>query len=107
MIGNGQLYDEITELSKNLEIKNIDFIEWIKYNELVSEINKADVVLGIFGGTEKSLRVIPNKVFQAIAVWSAQKYGRPLRVKLSEIHRCLALSGFRAFRLIFEIRASY
>ncbi len=67
MIGNGQLYGEITGLSKNLEIKNVDFIEWVEYNELVSEINKSDVVLGIFGGTDKSLRVIPNKVFQAIA----------------------------------------
>jgi len=67
MIGNGQLYDKITGLSKNLEIKNIEFIEWIEYNKLVNEINKADAILGIFGGTEKSLRVIPNKVFQAIA----------------------------------------
>jgi len=67
MIGNGQLYDEIIALSKKLGIKNIDFVEWIEYNELINEINKADVVLGIFGGTEKSSRVIPNKVFQAIA----------------------------------------
>jgi len=67
MIGNGQLYEKIINLSKELEIKNIDFIEWIEYTELVKEINKADVVLGIFGGTDKSLRVIPNKVFQAVA----------------------------------------
>jgi len=67
MIGNGQLYKKIRNLSDNLEIKNIDFVEWIEYNELVKEINKADVVLGIFGGTDKSSRVIPNKVFQAIA----------------------------------------
>lgn len=67
MIGNGQLYDEIIALSKELNIKNIDFIEWVEYNKLVNEINKADVILGIFGGTDKSSRVIPNKVFQAIA----------------------------------------
>jgi glycosyltransferase involved in cell wall biosynthesis len=67
MIGNGQLYNKITALSKKLNIKNIDFVEWVEYNELVEEINKADVILGIFGGTEKSLRVIPNKVFQAVA----------------------------------------
>ncbi len=67
IIGNGQLYDEIIALSKKLNIKNINFVEWVEYNELVKEINKADVVLGIFGGTDKSSRVIPNKVFQAIA----------------------------------------
>lgn len=67
MIGNGQLYNKITSLSRDLDSKNIDFIEWIEYNELVGEISEADAILGIFGGTEKSLRVIPNKVFQAIA----------------------------------------
>lgn len=67
MIGNGQLYNKIRNLSNDLGIENIDFIEWVEYNELVNEINKADMVLGIFGGTDKSSRVIPNKVFQAIA----------------------------------------
>lgn len=67
IIGSGQLDEEIMDLRKELKIKNIDFIKWIEYNELVNEINKADVVLGIFGGNGKSLRVIPNKIFQAIA----------------------------------------
>jgi len=67
MIGSGQLYDEITGLSETLNLKNIEFVEWVEYDKLLNEINKADAVLGIFGGTEKSSRVIPNKVFQAIA----------------------------------------
>lgn len=67
MIGNGQLYDKIIKLNNDLDVKNIEFIEWIEYDKLVDEINKADAVLGIFGGTEKSSRVIPNKVFQAVA----------------------------------------
>jgi glycosyltransferase involved in cell wall biosynthesis len=67
MIGNGQLYDKMVKLSKNLSVKNIEFVEWVKYDNLASKINKADVVIGIFGGTDKSLRVIPNKVFQAVA----------------------------------------
>ncbi len=81
MIGNGQLYDKITKLSKDLDLKNIDFIEWIEYNKLVNEINKADAILGIFGGTEKSLRVIPNKVFQAIACKKAAITGDSLAIK--------------------------
>lgn len=67
MIGNGQLYGKITSLSRDLKLKNIEFIKWIGYDKLVEKINKADAVLGIFGGTEKSFRVIPNKVFQAVA----------------------------------------
>jgi len=67
MVGNGQLYEQIVELNKKLGNENVEFISWIEHEKLVDEIKKADVVLGIFGGTDKSLRVIPNKVFQAIA----------------------------------------
>ena len=81
MIGNGQLYEKIINLSKELEIKNIDFVEWIEYTKLVKEINKADVVFGIFGGTDKSLRVIPNKVFQAIACGKPVITGDSLAVR--------------------------
>ena len=81
MIGTGQLYEKIINLSKELEIKNIDFVEWIEYTKLVKEINKADVVFGIFGGTDKSLRVIPNKVFQAIACGKPVITGDSLAVR--------------------------
>ncbi|MCK5475594.1 MAG: glycosyltransferase [Candidatus Pacebacteria bacterium] len=67
IIGSGQLDEEIMNLRKELNIKNIDFIDWVKYNKLIDQINKSDVVLGIFGGTNKSLRVIPNKIFHAVA----------------------------------------
>ena len=81
MIGNGQLYNKIIALSKKLNIKNIDFIKWIEYDKLVNEINEADVILGIFGGTDKSLRVIPNKIFQAIACGKAVITGDSLAIR--------------------------
>ncbi|MCK5413416.1 MAG: glycosyltransferase [Candidatus Pacebacteria bacterium] len=81
MIGNGQLYQKIKNLSNKLEIRNIDFIEWIEYDKLLKEINKADVVLGIFGGTNKSLRVIPNKIFQAVACKKAVITGDSSAIK--------------------------
>ena len=46
---------------------NINWIDWVKYEELPKYINGADVCLGIFGDTEKATRVIPNKAFQIIA----------------------------------------
>ncbi|MFA6097230.1 MAG: glycosyltransferase family 4 protein [Candidatus Paceibacterota bacterium] len=67
MVGNGQLYEKMLDLSKKLGVVNVDFVKWIEYNELLNEIAKADVVLGVFGGSKKASRVIPNKVFQAIA----------------------------------------
>lgn len=67
MIGSGQLYDKIVGMARKFGVENIEFVEWVEQEKLVDEVAKADAVLGIFGGTEKSLRVIPNKVYQAIA----------------------------------------
>ncbi|MEK7615660.1 MAG: glycosyltransferase family 4 protein [Patescibacteria group bacterium] len=39
----------------------------ISYQELMNIIPTADVCLGIFGDTDKAQRVIPNKVYEAIA----------------------------------------
>lgn len=87
IIGSGQLDEEIMNLRKELDIKNIDFIDWIEYNKLKDEINGADVVLGIFGGTGKSLRVIPNKVFHAIACRKPIITGDSLAIRESFVNK--------------------
>ncbi|MDF1498214.1 MAG: glycosyltransferase [Patescibacteria group bacterium] len=81
IIGSGQLNEEITKLRKELTIRNIDFVDWIDYNKLVNEINNTDVILGIFGGTQKSLRVIPNKVFQSVACKKAVITGDTIAIR--------------------------
>ena len=87
IIGSGQLDEEIMNLRKELSIKNVDFVDWIEYNKLIDEINGADVVLGIFGGTDKSLRVIPNKIFHAIACRKPVITGDSLAIKESFINK--------------------
>jgi glycosyltransferase involved in cell wall biosynthesis len=54
------------------DIKNVRFEPWIDYEKLPQRISQAQIVLGIFGTTPKASMVIPNKVFQSMAV------GRPL-----------------------------
>jgi len=68
IIGTGQLYDQIMELYHRLEIDNIDFIDWIPYRDLPREMARAHVCLGIFSRGGKTARVVPNKVFQGLAV---------------------------------------
>ena len=70
-IGKGQLYPEIRKIVKQKELRNIIFIDWVPYETLPDYIATADVCLGIFSLSEKALRVIPNKVFQSLAMKKA------------------------------------
>jgi len=76
LIGRGQLYPEIRRIVADRRLPNIDFIEWVNYENLPNHIASADVCLGIFSSSEKAARVIPNKVFQAMAMGKAVITGR-------------------------------
>lgn len=68
IIGTGQEYNKIKNLAKELEVTNVIWIDRVDYNELAEYIKNADVCLGIFGNTPKTQRVIPNKVYESIAM---------------------------------------
>ncbi len=69
-VGNGPLLAECRALTAGLD--QVRFDPWVPYERLAAEIHRADIVLGIFGTSEKAGRVIPNKVYQALAC------GRPV-----------------------------
>jgi glycosyltransferase involved in cell wall biosynthesis len=46
---------------------NVEWVPWIEYPQLGAAYRDALCALGIFGTSPKASRVIPNKVFQAIA----------------------------------------
>ncbi len=70
LIGDGPLLHDCKKEAAGLD--SVEFIPWIPYEDLPSHIQKADIVLGIFGTSEKANRVIPNKVYQTLAC------GKPL-----------------------------
>jgi glycosyltransferase involved in cell wall biosynthesis len=46
---------------------HVQFETWLPFAELPGRIRRADACFGIFGDGDKSRRVIPNKVYQALA----------------------------------------
>src|SRR5919198_2418025 len=62
LVGSGQL-----EHLVRARPANVDWLPWVEYERLPSELHEAGCALGIFGTSGKAQRVIPNKAFQALA----------------------------------------
>ena len=59
---------KIKKQYQNKNFSNVNFIENVPYKKLPVYISEADICLGIFGDTTKTKRVIPNKIYEAIAM---------------------------------------
>jgi glycosyltransferase involved in cell wall biosynthesis len=62
IVGSGQLESQLADRPGNVEWE-----PWVEYEQLGAEYAGAGCALGVFGTTAKAARVIPNKVFQALA----------------------------------------
>jgi glycosyltransferase involved in cell wall biosynthesis len=62
VVGSGQLDRLLADRPANVE-----HVPWVEYERLADELHRASCALGIFGTSAKAARVIPNKVFQALA----------------------------------------
>ena len=70
-VGSGQLTDEINETARRLDLKNVRFTDWIPYEQIHRFLQGWGVCLGIFGTSDKAVRVIPGKVFVALSAGMA------------------------------------
>ena len=68
IIGWGPEKEKIMELFNRLKPDNLFFTDGMKKELLRKRIGEADLCLGIFGDTNKTKRVIPNKVYDYLAV---------------------------------------
>jgi glycosyltransferase involved in cell wall biosynthesis len=62
IVGSGQLDELLRDPPPNVE-----HLDWVEYDRLPDELRGAGCALGVFGKSDKAMRVIPNKVFQALA----------------------------------------
>jgi glycosyltransferase involved in cell wall biosynthesis len=65
--GDGLTYPGVRRLSEQLGVQNVDFVPRCSVEGLAGLIARSHVCLGVFGTNAKALRVIPNKVFDALA----------------------------------------
>jgi glycosyltransferase involved in cell wall biosynthesis len=69
LIGSGQTLGLVRARVAELGLANVDFEGWLSPEELAERVAQtADLCLGIFGRTGKAERVVPHKVFQAMAL---------------------------------------
>src|SRR5579859_6660610 len=69
MIGGGQ--DEAETKRAAAANQSVRWLDWVPAAELPAVVASHDVCLGIFGTSDKALRVVPNKVFQGAAAGCA------------------------------------
>jgi glycosyltransferase involved in cell wall biosynthesis len=72
IIGDGQERVTVENLVRDLDARNIELPGRLPLEAMPREIAAASLCLGIFGTSDKAGRVVPNKVFECLAV------GRPV-----------------------------
>lgn len=72
LVGGGQLDGWLADELRRDPPRHLEHVPWVPYERLGREMEECGIVLGIFGRSDKASRVVPNKVFQAMAA------GRPI-----------------------------
>lgn len=72
LIGGGQTQAGVRSILREARTRNVELVARVPESELPGRIAAAHVCLGIFGDTDKAGRVVPNKLFQCMAM------GRPV-----------------------------
>jgi glycosyltransferase involved in cell wall biosynthesis len=69
LIGTGQELEATRYVAR--EARSVTWLDWIDPADLPGLVADHDVCLGIFGGSDKARRVVPNKVYEGAAAGCA------------------------------------
>lgn len=97
LIGRGQLEPQVAaamDAGGDALARRLEWIPWVDYVRLPSVIARARLCLGIFGTSNKAARVIPNKLFQQVAM------GKPVITRQSPAVDDLARAYPAAIRTV-------
>ncbi|MHB0865507.1 MAG: glycosyltransferase [Minisyncoccota bacterium] len=68
IVGSGQESRRVRKEADKLGLTNVDFVDSVPLEQLPALIASAQACLGIFGDTAKTMRVVPNKVFEYMSM---------------------------------------
>lgn len=68
IVGSGLTYSRIRETAERLGVRTVLFLGRVPYENLPILMSQSHICLGIFGTPPTTQRVVPNKVFDALAV---------------------------------------
>jgi len=67
-VGSGKDYDKTVKLAQELKLDNVKFYGRVDFREVPKYVAGFDIVLGNFGDTDKTTRVIANKTYETLAM---------------------------------------
>lgn len=71
LLGDGQTHAQVEAMVERNRLHNVRLSPRVPIESLPDVIRSASICLGIFGRTDKASRVIPNKVYQCMAMEKA------------------------------------
>ncbi len=110
MVGRGQEFGKIMEKVNKFNLQNnFNFINSVPLTELPAYIAKADLCLGVFGDSAKTDRVIPNKVYEYLAmekpiITAETSAAKELFEDNREVAFCQPASGQSLAKKIIELK---
>ncbi len=67
LVGSGQTHGDMKRKTEAYGLRNVTFSPRARFEDVPALIHAADLCLGVFGTSGKAARVIPHKVYDAVA----------------------------------------